>query len=234
MKTLIIIPTLNAQKEILDVISDIEIHSPESDILVIDHGSTDRTKYLLKNNKINHLLMPLKTSYYDAVALGMMFASKNKYDAVIEWDDKGIFLAEDIKYFIATMERTKVDLVLGSRFIDKKLPRGFRWMGTRWLKRTFRIYTGAKVTDPTVRLKAYGKKAIKAYVDNDELRTTPDSIARFLRSGFTYKESSIKMNPKYTKQLHNSVASNVYEIFTWIMWMIFVLPFKRKKIKESK
>ena len=122
MKTLIIIPSLNAQDKILDVLSDLKVNVPGVDILVVDHGSEDRTLHMLKNNNINRLIMPLTTSYYNAMSLGLRFAFENDYDIAIEWDDKMKFKSTDIKFFILTAERSRKDMVLGSRFVNRKTP----------------------------------------------------------------------------------------------------------------
>ncbi len=84
MKTLIIVPLLNSEKTLLDVISNLKVVVPEADILAIDHGSTDRTKELLRNSDINFLTLPIKSNYYEALSLGMIFANKNNYDMVVE------------------------------------------------------------------------------------------------------------------------------------------------------
>lgn len=229
MKILILIPTFNAQDTLLDTLADLETSVPEADVLFIDHGSTDRTKHQLRINGINHLILPLETSYYQALSLGMKFAFKNKYDIVIEWDDKLKFEAKDIKYFIATMQRNKTDLILGSRFVNKKPPRSLRWSGTRALKRVTRLATGKKLTDPTFRFRAYGKKAINELAKEEIPGPAPDTIALFLKKGMSYREVFTELGGEHNKQLHYGYASSFGEIFRWVSWILFILPFKRVK-----
>lgn len=229
MKTLILIPTFNAQDTLLDTLAELETNAPDADVLFIDHGSTDRTKHQLRINDINHLILPLETSYYQALSLGMKFASKNNYDIVIEWDDKLKFEAKDIKYFITTMQRNKSDLILGSRFVNKKPGRSFRWAGTRALRRATRFATGKKITDPTFRFRAYGKKAIAELSKEEGTGPAPDTIAKLLKYNLTYREVYAELKGNHKKQLHYGYRSSVGEIFRWTSWIIFVLPFKRVK-----
>lgn len=233
MKTLILIPTYNAQSKLLDVLTDIEVNAPGVDVLVIDHGSSDRTHHILKNNNINRLIMPLETSYYHALSLGMYYAFKNKYDIVVEWDDKGKFPTSAIKHLVATIKRTKCDLVLGSRYVNNKPPKGIRWTGTRALRKTIKVTTRQKITDPTLRLRAYGKKAIKIFAKYENIGPAPDSIALLLKNDFTFRESYAILEEGFKKQLHSGYAHSTLEMMRWWAWITFVLPFKRKMKKGN-
>lgn len=233
MKILVLVPTLNSQDYLLDTISDLEAHIPEADILVIDYGSEDRTKNLIANNSVNHLIMPLKSTYYVALSLGMKFAFQNNYDIVIEWDDKGKFEAKDIRYFTKTLERNNIDFVLGSRFIAKSPPRKFRWSGTRMLRRMIRFTVRKKVSDPTLRFRAYGSKAIETFARVESFEPAPDTIFKLIKEGYTFAESQTSLTKGNDRQLHNSRINSIGEIFRWSMWILFVLPFS-KKIKIEK
>ena len=232
MKTLVIIPTFNAQNYILETITDIKSKTNDLDILVIDHGSTDRTKYLLINNEIKHLRMPLESSYYSALSLGMKFAKDNNYDLAIEWDDKGRFNANTIKILQTIMRRKKVDFIFGSRYTNSgHKPK--KWtQGTRSLRRLFRLYAKVNVTDPTMRLRGYGKKAIIEFAKDNEVEPSPNYIAELLRKGCTYVETNVKLNKKYKRQILGTRRFARKEITYWSAWIIFVLPFrKRKEVK---
>ncbi len=232
MKTLIIVPLLNSEKTLLDVISNLKVVVPEADILAVDHGSTDRTKELLRNSDINFLTLPIKTNYYEALSLGMIFANKNNYDMVIEWDDKGKFRTKEIKYFMTIMKRRSPDYILGSRFIINKTPRKFNRTGTRILRSVIKIVTGKKISDPTMRFRAYGKKAIKHFGSNDSPNPAIDTIAETIKFNFTFIEEQTTLSKKFETQMHYGFLYSLKEIFKWCSWLLIVLPFRKKENKE--
>ncbi|NQZ65896.1 MAG: glycosyltransferase [Mycoplasmatales bacterium] len=237
MKTLILIPVYNSQDTLLDILSKLKVIIPEADILAIDHGSTDRTKYLLMNNNINYLTLPLKASYYDALSLGMIFAYKNKYDMVVEWDDKGKFNTHEIKYFMTIMRRKKPDYILGSRFLTKKTPKKWNRIGTRILRNIIRISVHKKISDPTMRFRAYGEKAIKYFGSHDSPSPAIDTISETIRMGYNFVEEQVTLSKKFDTQMHDGPLQSSREIFRWCSWLMIVLPFKKntnKKIKKHK
>lgn len=234
MKTLIIIPTLNSQKNLLDVISKLKISVPNVDILVIDRGSTDRTKYLLKNNKINYLKTPVLSSYYQALSLGMIFASKNKYNMAIEWNDKDKFNSNEIKYFMTIMERKKPDYILGSRFLNKKTPHGHNSFVMKIFKMMVIIGLRKKITDPAMSFRAYGKRAIDYFALYNSPTPSIDSIVETIKSGLTFREEQTTFKNDVGKYFDNKILYSSRELLRWGAWSLFVLPFKKRIIITKK
>ena len=242
MKFLLIVPVHNSEKKILDVIADLETNAPDIDILLIDQGSDDRTKYLIPNSGMNYLKMPVAADYYDAVSLGMHYALHKKYDAVIEWDDKNRFDSKDLAYFMRTMEKQKTDFVFGSRFHEKKVPKTPRYYGTRSLSFLIKMISGKKVTDPTLRMKVYGKKPIEFFAKNEFQTPTPDVIARLIKLGYTFTEAQTNLMPGVKQQLHDGKKGAFKRVVKWWFSILFVQPFTlithkihdTQKIKKSK
>lgn len=223
MKSLIIIPTKNSEKYILDVIAEIESNVHGVDYLVIDYGSKDKTVYLLQNNNIPRLELPLETSYYKALSLGLMYATQNEYDAVVEFDDRGIFLAEDINYLLATYKNLNVDYVLTTRFkaFKKKYKRERSWI----LRFAIFITTGKKISDPLMRFKLYGKRVVDFFGKDGYYEPTIDRIVQTIRNGLSFKEVSTSLHRKKKKQF----VLRGFKLATWrfamILSIMFVRPF---------
>lgn len=55
MRTLLIIPAYNEEKNILKVVTNIKEKRPDLDYIVIDDGSKDSTLAILKENNIPHI-----------------------------------------------------------------------------------------------------------------------------------------------------------------------------------
>ena len=97
-KTLIIIPTYNEIENIPDLIKNINILEPESDILVVDDNSKDGTGNFVKSIKSNKVFLmsrPSKMGIGSAHKDGIRYAYKNNYELAITMDADG---THDPKY----------------------------------------------------------------------------------------------------------------------------------------
>lgn len=234
MKTLIVIPTKNSEKYILDVIAEIEIISHDLDYLIVDYGSSDKTRYLLQNNDVPRLELPLETTYYRALSLGMMYASQNGYDAVVEFDDKGLFIPEDINYLISTYKNLGCDYVFTSRFLTNK--KKYKWEKSRILRFVIFLTTGKKITDPMMRFKLYGKIVVDFFGKDGYYEPSIDRVVQTLRNGLLFKEVSTTLNkPEKQKQFVIHKWKQVGWKLAMILSILFVRPFGafKKEIKNA-
>ena len=77
MKLLVLIPAFNEENTISDVIEETKKNLPEADILVVNDGSTDRTKQILSNHKnIKALHLPFNMGIGGAIWTGFNFFCK--------------------------------------------------------------------------------------------------------------------------------------------------------------
>jgi len=74
--TLIIIPVFNEEKNISEVIKNIYQSVPNSNILVVDDGSTDGTPEVLNHNNIPCISHATNFGYGAAVQTGLKYAVK--------------------------------------------------------------------------------------------------------------------------------------------------------------
>lgn len=226
MKYLVIIPTLNAEENILNVYEGIKKHNKGVDVLFVNQGSDDRTTYLLNNNEIPRLEFPVRASYYDAISIGLQYADENNYDAVIEFDDKERFPVEDISKLFDEFKYKKSDFIFGSRYLNKRVP--FRKkLGTSLLRFSVWITTGKKISDPSTRFMLYSKKAIKAFAKKDTYNDpTPDRIVQLIWMGYTYSEVQTTLKTKY--QNLDGVWVAIAHHLGWVLSILFVRPFRMK------
>lgn len=217
MKKIIIVSCLNSENTILKTMEYLKRNAPQIDILIIDQGSTDRTKTILRNNKFQRIEFPIESSYHKAVSLGLLYAYKNNYDIAIEFDEKMPQYAKDIPYLLETHKNHKSDLVLASRFIFEKPP-GRKNLQDKLMRHSVKVSTFKKITDPAMKFKLYSKKAINffAKIKKDE-NPTPDRIVQIIRSGFTFKEIQVK---------YQKIKLNNWKLMGWILSILFVNPFK--------
>lgn len=168
MKVLVIIPAYNEEGNIENTVKDLNEKSPDCDLIVINDCSTDATKNVLKNKTINYIDLPVNLGIGGGVQTGYLYAMEHDYDIAIQFDGDGQHDASYIKDLIAPIESGHADVVIGSRFIEKK---GFqsstmRRMGIGFLSRLIRLLCGVRVKDVTSGMRAVNKKMICEFARN--------------------------------------------------------------------
>ena len=98
-KILIIIPAYNEQYNILKTYKSIIDYNKQNktnyDVIVINDGSIDNTKYILEKNKIPHINLIHNLGIGGAVQTGYKYAFENNYDIAVQFDGDG---QHDIRY----------------------------------------------------------------------------------------------------------------------------------------
>ena len=126
MKISIIIPVYNEEKTILNVLNELKhlvFSKLEKEVIVVDDGSTDRTKTILEKNKnlFNKLIsFDLNKGKGAAVKAGLEISSGDYvvfHDADLEYEPRDLLKFEEI--FI----KFDADGIIGSRFNYDKYTR---------------------------------------------------------------------------------------------------------------
>lgn len=201
MRVLIIIPAYNEENNIKNTVDKIlELNNPNIQYIVINDGSKDKTADVLKENKIEHVNLPVNLGIGGAVQTGYKYALKNDYDLAIQFDGDGQHNAEYIKDFVAEIEKGK-DFVIGSRFLNSEgefRSTIIRRIGINFLSGLIKICTGRKITDVTSGFRACNKEIIKIFAN--EYPTDfpePDTIVKLLKyKRFQIEEIPVIMNKR--------------------------------------
>lgn len=162
MKTLVIIPAYNEEKNIRRTIEDLQLYAPMIDYVVINDCSTDHTKNILCDLGAKYINLPANLGIGGGVQTGYLYALENEYDIAVQMDGDGQHDARCILDLIKPIENGKADVVIGSRFITKE---GFqsssmRRMGIGMLSKLISICCGARIKDVTSGFRAVNKKMI--------------------------------------------------------------------------
>ena len=118
--TLVISPTYNEKKNILELIHRISESSNLIDILIIDDNSPDGTAELVKNimQENDHIYLlerKKKLGLGTAYCTGFQWALERDYDLIIQMDADLSHNPDDISRLIDGAE--SADLIIGSRYI---------------------------------------------------------------------------------------------------------------------
>lgn len=165
-KILIIIPSYNENKNIIELINALFAEGLNADILVVD-DSSDNTADLVKNKQIgeNRLFLikrPRKGGRGTAVLDGFRFGLSGQYDLIAEMDADFSHDPRELKFLIAVAEENA--LVIGSRYL-----RGGKIVGCPLVRKIFsrfanfyaNIFLGIGIRDYTSGYRIYGRKALE-------------------------------------------------------------------------
>ena len=165
MKNLIILPTYNESKNIVEIIELIFKQDDSLDILVIDDNSPDGTADIVKNLKNDNIFILERNSKKglgSAYVEGFSWSIENNYQNIVQMDSD---LSHDHKEILPMINLLKTnDLVIGSRY--KGGLRVINWPVRRLYISYFanlyaRIITGVPVKDLTAGFKAWRSDTLK-------------------------------------------------------------------------
>lgn len=164
MKTLIIVPCYNEQETIAALYHEIR-DKTAYDVLVVNDCSTDDSRAILRKEGIPHLDLPLNLGIGGAVQAGYRYALSNGYDIAVQLDGDGQHDPEQVGSLIAPIEQGDADLVIGSRYIDKKgyQSSAIRRVGIRFFKVLIYCLSGKRITDATSGFRAVNRKAMTLF-----------------------------------------------------------------------
>ncbi len=127
-KIVIVIPAYNAAKKITTVFERIpkEIWDKNSAVIIVNDGSTDETGEKIKeiqkrwNTRIIPIIKPKNEGYARAQKTGFAMALNMNADIVPLLHSDGQYAPEILPELLKPLENGDVDIVQGSRMIDKR------------------------------------------------------------------------------------------------------------------
>lgn len=234
MKTLIIIPAYNEEKNIKSAVQEIiNLSNPQIDYIVVNDGSCDNTLEVLINNNFNYINLPTNLGIGGAVQTGYKYALYNNYDIAIQFDGDGQHNAEYIEQLIKEIENGH-DLVIGSRFINNSY--GFkstkaRRIGIKLLSGLINFFTKKIITDPTSGYRACNKNIIKLFSsDYPYDYPEPDTIVKVIKRNFSVKEIPVIMNERKEGKSSINIVRSIYYMFK-VSLSIIISSFSNKEEK---
>ena len=113
MKVSVVIPTLNEEGTIVDVIREVKQNKDlDLEIIIIDGNSKDKTRELSEKEGVSKIVIQKKLGYGLAYKTGFSHASG---DIVVMIDADMTYPAKRISDMVECLKANNVDMVLGSR-----------------------------------------------------------------------------------------------------------------------
>lgn len=223
MKKLIIIPAYNEETNIERTIEAIKKDSSGFDYVIINDCSTDKTKKICEEKGYNIINLPINLGIGGAVQTGYKYAVQNGYDMAVQVDGDGQHNPQFLKEMAEYLEENNLDMVIGSRFIEKEgfQSTGVRRVGIQFFTVLIKILTGQIITDPTSGLRMIGKNVLEIFaVDYPKDYPEPESVVAILRKKMKVREIPVVMNERQGGVSSISLKKSVYYMIKVTLAMI--------------
>jgi glycosyltransferase involved in cell wall biosynthesis len=228
-KVLVIIPAYNEEDNIKRVVDNLIENYPEYDYVVVNDGSRDRTREICKENGYRLLDLPVNLGLAGGFQAGMKYAYRAGYDYAIQFDADGQHRPEYIKPILEKME-DGYDIVIGSRFVEKKKPYSMRMIGSRLIAGAIRITTGMKMKDPTSGMRMFNRTTMKECAMNMNYGPEPDTVSYLIKNGAKVAEVQAEMDERIAGESYlNAITSAIY--MARMLTSILVIQNFRKRAK---
>ena len=200
MRVLLVIPAYNEEGNIQSAVEQVRAFHPAGytlDYLVVDDGSTDRTAEICRERGYPCLSLVQNLGIGGAVQSGYLYARRKGYDVAVQFDGDG---QHDIRCLDALLEpifQGRAELSIGSRFLGGAggfRSTALRRVGIRYLSGLIRLFSGARVTDPTSGFRAAAAPVIARLAeDYPQDYPEPESVLTLLRQGVAVAEVPVNM-----------------------------------------
>ena len=220
-KVLIVVPAYNEEKNIKTTIEDIT-NNTNYDYVVINDCSKDKTKDVCKDNNFNMVSLPINYGLTSGIQIGMKYAKLKEYDIVIQFDGDGQHQAKYLNKMVNYMCKKDSDIVIGSRFANRRKPLSARMLGSRLLTFIIKLVTGKKIKDPTSGMRAYGKRAINEFCTNASLTPEPDTLVYMIKSGYKIDEVQVEMSERKFGESYLNPIKSIKYMANMIMSILFI------------
>lgn len=225
-KVLIIIPAYNESENIERVVNNLIDNYSQYDYVVVNDGSRDNTAEICRANNYNMLDLPINLGLAGGVQAGFKYGYFNNYDYVVQFDGDGQHRPEYIENLIETMENDKVDIAIGSRFVDKPKPKSLRMAGSNIIQAFIRMTTGKKITDPTSGLRMFNRDMMRPFVYNMNYGPEPDTVSYLIRKGASVKEVQVEMDERIAGESYLNLKRSIQYMFRMCMSILFIQWFR--------
>lgn len=220
------IPAYNEESHIAQIVKSAKKHVDQ--VVVCNDGSTDDTERLAKDAGaiiINHE----KNQGYGAAIISLFdYSRKQNATTMVTLDGDGQHDPEQISLLLDTLSQHKVDVVIGSRFLDENtnVP-GYRKRGIKIITSAANFGTDMKVSDSQSGFRAYSKNAIDAiHPTESSMSVSTEILLKISNKGLSLAEVPITVSYADDTSEHHSVPHGISVLANTIKYISIKHPLK--------
>ena len=226
MKVLVIIPAYNEQENIKRVVDNLIQNYPQFSYIVVNDGSKDNTAKICKENGYHLLNHSTNLGLAGSFQTGMKYALEHGFDYAIQFDADGQHRAEYIQSVLEACQQGQ-DIVIGSRFLEKKKPFSLRMMGSTLITGAIRLTTGKTIKDPTSGMRMYNRRMIEMFANHTNLSPEPDSIAYMIKSKAKISEVQVEMDERIAGVSYLNFSRSMFYMLRMTISILFIQVFRK-------
>lgn len=191
MKVSVVIPTLNEEESIGEVIDSIPKKFADVEILIVDGDSKDRTVEIAKSKGAKVITEP-RRGYGRAYKTGF---EKAEGDIIVTLDGDTTYPAEDIPRLVEMLEKEKLDFISCDRLTTLEngvMSRKHRF-GNWLLSFTTNLLFGMRIKDSQTGMWVFRKEVLKKLkLTSDGMPFSEEIKIEANRKGLRFKEVPVK------------------------------------------
>ena len=214
-RVLVIVPAWNEQDSIGATVREIAECLPEVDLLVVDDGSSDRTRDRAVEAGAVVCSLPFNLGVGGAMRAGYRYALRHGYDVAVQIDADG---QHDPRYLDQLLPRLDAaDVVIGARFATEDDPykvRGPRRWAMVLLAAVLSRLARTRLTDVTSGFRVSNRRAISLFARHypaEYLGDTVESLVIAARAGCVITQEPVVMRARVAgRASHSPIKAAVY------------------------
>ncbi|PXF26252.1 MAG: glycosyl transferase [Thaumarchaeota archaeon] len=227
MKITIGIPAYNEEKNIALIIT--KLKKITDSIIVCDDGSSDLTGEIARELGAIVISHPKNMGYGAAIRSLFLKATELDLDGLITMDADGQHRIEDVNSVFKPINDEVADIVIGSRFLDKKseeMP-NYRKVGIKIITKVTNLSIKEKLTDSQSGFRAYNKKALQKVIPSDVgMGVSTEILIKASNLELKVAEVPIKVHYDVDTSTHNPVSHGTSVILSTIKFTSIHNPLK--------
>lgn len=221
-KVFVILPVYNEHRMLRSVVHEL-LQKPYS-IVVVDDGSESGLKEALSGKTVFYLRHDINLGQGAALQTGIEFALSKGAEYIVTFDGDGQHHADDIDHLLQTLIHTKVDVVLGSRFIkdNQKIPMKRKQL--LHLARYFNyLFTGLLLTDAHNGLRVFSKNAAQQIqITENRMAHATEILSLIKKRNLKYAEAPVTISyTDYSRKKGQTVWGSFRIFFDLLLSKIF-------------
>src|SRR6266700_5248285 len=211
-KLMVIVPALNEEAAITDVVQSIKKLLPAVPVVVIDDHSEDGTADTAERAGASVIRLPVHLGLGGCVQTGYKLAFEMGFDYVVRVDGDGQHDPGAICKIMDALQSTGAEVVIGSRFIapGNRHTSPIRFAGIAFFRVLLRLILGRTIHDPTSGFVGVNRNALAVFARSFPLAYPEiEALVVLQRKRFRFYEVPCAMRARTTGKSSITAAKSL-------------------------